>query len=624
MAHEGVEAKVGSLPETTTLVAPGEALYQEHCATCHDDPVDRTPGRSVLEQSSASFLYEAMSTGIMKPMAKELSEEERVAIALALSPRRGSEGTAGDPDINAIWGPSSREMPLDGPSCEFPPPAIDLTAPSWNGWSPTVTNSRFKADAGLTAADVPRLRVKWAFKYPGSKNGQATVIGHRLFVTSMSGAIYALDARTGCVHWRYDAGSPTRSSVSIGPMPEGSSVAQALYFSDWSQSAAALDAETGELIWKTQIEDQPGVQMTGSPTLYESILLVPISSGNEAFATNDDYECCKFIGSLVALDAYTGEIRWKTYTTDQPNLPYRLNSKGQQMWGPAGGSIWSAPTVDAQRGLVYVSTSNSHTDAPHDGSNSVIAMDLRTGEVVWKNQVWPDDNYIIGCPQAANCPRELGPDFALGAAPILHTQSDGRQLVLAGQKSGILWALDPANEGAVVWSTRLSPGSALGGIEFGPAADREQVYVGISDVLVRDGTGKPGISALRVTDGAVVWTTPTPRTECRWSNVYCSPAISQAVTAIPGVAFAASMDGHFRAYSTANGSVIWDYDTAGQPHTSVLGETVFGGVMDGAGPTIANGMVYVHSGYAGRQSADPRDLTGRDGNVLLAFSVDGH
>ncbi len=601
----------------------GEALYKERCAACHDNATERTPPREVISKNPPSFILAAMQAGIMQPMAAGLSEDQMKAIALYLSPVAGARGTAGDPDANAIWGPSSADMPLDAPKCVGPVPPTDPgIANQWIGWSPKLDNARYQPNAGLTAADVPRLKVKWAFQYPGSKNGQATVVGERLFVTSMSGAVYALNAKTGCVYWRHDAGAATRSSVHVAKMPAGSKAKTALFYSDWTKSAAAVDADTGELLWKTPIETEFGVQMTGSPTLYNNILLVPISTGNEAFATNDNYECCKFIGSLVALDAITGKVLWKTYTTAQKSVPYRLNAKGQQMWGPGGGSIWSAPTIDPQRGLVYVSTSNSHTDAPHDGANSVIAMDIKTGKVVWKNQVWPDDNYIIGCPRAANCPKKLGPDFALGASPILHTQADGRQLLLAGQKSGILWALDPADNGKIVWKTQLSPGSALGGIEFGPAADETRVYVGISDVIVPADKAKAGLYALDVRDGSVVWSAPTPRIPCRWQNNYCNPAISQAVTAIPGAVFAGSMDGHFRAYSASDGKVIWDYDTTTQ-HTSLLGRPVFGGVMDGAGPTVANGMVYVHSGYAGRQTANPNDLSGREGNVLFAFSVDG-
>jgi polyvinyl alcohol dehydrogenase (cytochrome) len=615
-------------PQAVASVTPpanhGETLYRQRCATCHDNATDRTPARAVIAANPPAFIYNALRNGVMQPMAAGLSEDDMKAIALYLSPQTGGRGTAGDPNVNAIWGASSASMPLDGPRCAAAAPAVNLAAADqWNGWSPGKDNARYQTRPGLAASDVPRLRVKWAFRYPGSKNGQATVIGERLFVTSMSGAIYALNARTGCVYWRHDAPSATRSSVSVGPITANGRTRTALYFSDWSKSAAALDAETGEEIWRTQIEDQTGVQMTGAPTLWRDVLLVPISTGNEAFATNDNYECCKFIGSLVALDARTGRILWKRYTTDQRNLPYRLNARGQQMWGPAGGSIWSAPTIDAARGLAYVSTSNSHTDAPNEGSNSVIAINLRTGEVAWRNQVWPNDNYIIGCPRAANCPAQIGPDFALGASPILHTGRDGRQLLLAGQKSGILWALDPADNGKLVWKRQLSPGSALGGIEFGPAADEDRVYVGISDVVLPADRSRAGMYALRISDGEIVWSAPTPRLTCRWRNNYCNPAISQAVTVIPGIVFAGSMDGHFRAYQASDGKVVWDYDTAGQPHRTVLGEEAYGGVIDGAGPTVAGGMVYVHSGYAGRQTANPNDLTGRDGNLLLAFSVDG-
>jgi len=300
------------------------------------------------------------------------------------------------------------------------------------------------------------------------------------------------------------------------------------------------------------------------------------------------------------------------------------------MWGPSGGAIWSAPTVDPARGLIYVGTSNSYTDVPHDGSDAVIAMDMATGQIRWKTQLLADDNYINGCwgraggQIAANCPAPLGPDFAIGNSPILIKLKDGRERLVVGQKSSHVHALDPAAGGKLVWQTRLSPGSALGGVEFGMAWDGRHIYAGVSDVIA--GTqGKPGLYALNLADGSLAWTAPSPaKPKCRWESRWCHGAMSQAVSSMPGVVFAGSYDGHFRAYSAAEGKVLWDYDTGANPIPVLGGRTAFGGVMDGAGPTIAGGMVYVHSGYAGRSSSSGReDLKGSDGNVLMAFSVDG-
>ncbi|WP_315706364.1 MULTISPECIES: PQQ-binding-like beta-propeller repeat protein [unclassified Bradyrhizobium] len=604
--------------DSAPAAASGKMLYEARCAGCHDRASDRTPSRDILAHNPPTFILNAMRA-VMAPMAAGLSEDEMKAIALFLSTAAPQPG---DPNPYAIWGPSSAEMPLDGPQCGGRPPPIDLSDRKWNGWSPRPDNARYQPDPGFTVADVPRLRVKWAFHYAGSKNGQATVIGNRLYVTSMSGAVYALDARSGCVYWRFDSLAATRSSVSIGPIANRPGHRYALYFSDWTKSAVAIDAETGEPLWRTKVDDSSGLQMTGSPTLYNGVLLVPISTGNEAFARNDDYDCCKFIGSLVALDANSGEILWKTYTTNKKPAPYRMNTKGKPLWGPSGGSIWSAPTIDPARDLIYVATSNSHTDAFHDGADSVIAMDFKTGAIRWKNQLLKDDNYIIGCPAAANCPHPVGPDFALGDSVILHTFKDGRQMLIAGQKSGDVYALDPDADGKIIWRHRLSSGSALGGVEFGSAADDDNVYVGISDVAnFRD--PKPGLTAIRIADGKILWNTPAPKTSCRWTNIYCSGAISMAVTVIPGAVFAASMDGHFRAYATANGNVIWDFNTAAEAINDVLDKPAYGGVMDGAGPTIVNGIVYVHSGYAGRSTANIYDLKGKEGNLLIAFSVDG-
>jgi polyvinyl alcohol dehydrogenase (cytochrome) len=316
----------------------------------------------------------------------------------------------------------------------------------------------------------------------------------------------------------------------------------------------------------------------------------------------------------VALDAANGRVLWRTFMTDPPR-PLRLNAKGVQMYGPAGGAIWSAPTVDARRGLLYVATGDGYTDAPTDKTDAIVALDLKTGAIRWARQLTVGDNYIIGCSprgSVANCPSPVGPDHDFGASPILHTLKDGRQLILAGQKSSQVYALDPDAEGRLVWQHRLSSGGPLGGVEFGSAADEDNLYVGVSDIFAAKPA--PGVYAFRIADGAPLWSSPTPRLPCAWKNPYCSPAVSQALTAMPGAVFAGSMDGHLRAFDSRTGRVLWDYDTAAAPVATVSGGSARGGVLDGAGPTIAGGMVYVTSGYQSR--------SGAPGLVLMAFAPD--
>jgi polyvinyl alcohol dehydrogenase (cytochrome) len=585
--------------------AEGASVYQQRCASCHDNPTGRTPAKAVLEASTRPAIATALAEGIMAPMARGLSPHQIASVAAYLSKR--TPGTVTD---------VSAEAPL----CQGKPPPMSLDGPQWNGWGVTPEQPRFQPKPGFKAAEAPKLKLKWAFAYPGSRNGQATVVGGRVFLTSFSGAVYALNAKSGCAYWRFDADAGARTSVVVGqlPAPKGAKPRYALYLTDFSRTAYALDAETGAVLWKARVDDQREVQMTGSPTLHEGRLFIPVSSAEEAIATDDAYECCHFRGAVVAVSAATGQRLWKTYMTPGPARPFRKNAKGVQMYGPAGGAIWSAPTVDAKRGLIYVATGDSYTDVAMPYADAIVALDEATGAVRWARQLTAGDNYIIGCGgpnPRANCPKEPGPDVDFGASPILHTLPGGRQLILAGQKSSQVYALDPDAEGKVVWERRLSDGGPLGGVEFGMAADAQTLYVAIADVFSQTGKPKPQLAALRILDGEVLWTTPSPKATCAWKNPFCSPALSQAVSAMPGLVFAGAMDGRFRAFDAKAGKVVWEVNTADPAVPTVSGKSAKGGVLDGAGPTIAGGMVYVNSGYQGR--------SGVPGNVLLAYSVDG-
>jgi len=584
--------------------ALGEGLYLKRCASCHDAAGGRAPPKAAIADNSRAFIADNLLEGVMAPMAAGLSPHDAASIAAYLSTRKAG-GLA--------------QTVEDAPLCQAKAPPMSLAGPQWNGWGRTAEQSRFQPDPGFRAEDAPRLKLKWAFAYRGIRNGQATVAGGRVFLDSNSGAVYALDARTGCAYWRFDAPAGARSSIIVGRMPAGSGgkARYAVYFTDFSRAAYALDAETGALIWRTQVDDQSEVQMTGSPALHDGRLFVPISSAEEVIALGPTYECCKFRGAVAAVDAVTGRLLWKTYVAPEPPKPFKKNPKGVQMYGPAGGAIWSAPTVDGRRGLLYVATGDSYTDAELPTADAVLALDERTGAIRWSRQLLKGDNFLSGNCGApvhpANCPEPPGPDADFGASPILHTLPSGRQLILAGQKSSQVYALDPDAGGKLVWSLRLSPGGALGGVEFGMAADRDALYAPISDIFMP--TAKPQLTAIRISDGHPLWTAVPPASSCDWKQkYYCAPGISQAISVTPGLVFAGSLDGRFRAYDSATGKVVWETDTGGAV-TTVSGAVARGGVLDGAGPTIAGGMVYLSSGYQGR--------SGTPGNVLLAYSIDG-
>lgn len=601
----------------------GKALWAERCAGCHENATGRTPTRAVLESNPPGFIVSALTTGIMVPMAEGLTGADKDAIARYISKVKETPASFHEIDSRQIWGDGVDGKPLDAPKCTVAGPRVDPAATgNWQGWGNGPANARFQPTPGLNAIDVPRLKLKWAFRQAGAKNGQATVIGGRVFVTAMSGAVYALDAATGCVHWRYAAPAATRSSVTVIALPGGR---HALFIADWTKEAVALDADSGAVIWKTTIDDQPAEQMTGAPTVWDGKLYVPIASGTEAFAINDKWECCKFRGAVVALDVATGKVLWKRYML--PDVPriFKTNAAGKPMWGPSGAAIWGAPTVDTKRRLLYAGTSNSYTDLDFPTADSVVALDADTGAIRWVNQLRPKDTYIDGCwnkaapKQPDNCPVQLGPDFEIGASPIVVGNR-----ILIGQKSGEVYALDADHAGRKLWEQRLSPGSALGGVEFGMAVEGDRLLVGISDVVGGAGA-KPGLHALDLATGKVLWSDFAPvHPTCRWTSFWCHGAISQAVTAIPGVVFAGSYDGHFRAADTATGRIVWDVDTGSTPIKTLDGGEAYGGTMDGAGPTVANGMVFVHSGYAGRSGAFAgKNMRAAEGNVLMAFSVDG-
>jgi polyvinyl alcohol dehydrogenase (cytochrome) len=577
----------------------GADLFEKNCAGCHKaGSATHAPAPEALRLMSRTKIFDALTTGKMILVAGSLPVMQRMAIAAYLGAKEPEE--------------------VSGGLCGSPAaPLKDLHG--WHGWSADPENARMQsaAAAGLERAQVSKLKLKWAFGFPGATSalGQPSTAGGRLFVGSAGGVVYALDARTGCTYWTFKAGQTVRTAINVAPYGQGHA---AVYFGDAQSTTYAVDADTGALLWKTRVDEHPFSHITGTPTLYEGRLYVPVSTGAEEFVAAGD-PCCTARGSVVALDARNGERLWKTYTIPEPK-PTRVNSAGTQLFGPSGVSIWSAPTVDVKRKVLYVGTGNEHSGPETTASDAVLAIEMDTGKVLWSKQLTPEDHWNVACvlPGQVNCPEKAGDDSDIGASPILVSAGGGKRLLLVGQKSGVMWALDPDAEGKVVWQQRIGKGGVLGGILFGPAADADTVYVPLSDYTMRgplDG-GDPklggGLFALRIPTGEKAWTAPAPEPKCI-GTLGCTPAQMAPATLIPGAVFSGSMDGHLRAYNASDGAVIWDFDTL-RDFPTVNGVKARGGSMSASGPVVAGGMLFVQSGYGA--------LGGMPGNVLLAFGVD--
>ncbi len=583
-------------------------LFKQHCASCHQNgaAAARIPQVAALRTMTPMAILRTLESGVMKQQAAALSVNERQAMANYL-------GTAVTTERKR------EEIPNPCPASA----AAWKDGPGWPGWSPGLANTRFQqaADAGLTGDEVPRLTLKWAFAFPDSTvlRSQPSVYRGRVFAGSQDGTVYSLDAASGCVHWSTTVEAEVRSGITAGEAGGKS----AIFFGDSSGYLYGLDAATGKQLWKIRLDKHPAAKATSTPVLYQGKLYVGVSSLEEALAVSPGYVCCTFRGSVSAIDATDGKVIWKRYTIDEPAKPRGKTKKGSAVMGPSGIGVWTAPALDPERDLLYVTTGDNYSDPPTALSDAVLALKMSTGQIAWAKQLtsrdaWNSSCYVEG---KVNCPDSEGPDFDFAAAASLITLPNGKRALILGQKSGVAWAIDPDQRGKVLWQTRIGKGGTVGGIEWGGATDGRNVYFALSDVAFEvkllpgsndrqytlDPTKGGGMFALRVDNGERMWQTPPPGCGNRRP---CSPAQSGAVTGIPGAVFSGSLDGHLRAYSTANGKIIWDFDTDREFQT-VNGLPGHGGALDVGGPIVAGGMVFANSGSAQR--------SGLPGNVLLAF-----
>jgi len=601
----GIMLGTGPLSAQTvsSQTVSGADVYQQRCAQCHENAAaNQAPSRETLQKMSASRILRTLDFGLMMGVAYPLTREERETVANYL----GTKGSEPGPPAAAFC--SAERHPLSGQS-----------AGNWNGWSPSPANTRYQPAGGITKDQVARLKLKWAYGFAGDVTAFAepTVLNGTIFVGSAGGVVQALEAKTGCLHWTFQANGPVRSAIVA--VANGSDYS--LLFGDQIGWFYALAAKTGRLLRKHRLDEHEGTRLTGSPAAYEGVVFVGAASWEETRSIEPHYACCTFRGSVTALRVADGSQVWKTYTIDPPKKT-RVNSAGTQQWGPSGAPVWSAPTMDVKRGVIYLTTGDNYSSPSTATSDAVMALDIATGKIRWFQQTTPNDAYTSACRnRGPNCPEEDGPDYDFGSSALLLSLPGGKEILVAGQKSGVVYGLDPDQKGKILWQTRVGQGGRNGGVQWGMASDGQAVFAAVSDlagVLNSGGTvggarfdpaKGGGLTALRPADGGKIWfAAPHP---CDPPRPGCSPAQSQAVTAIPGAVFSGSVDGHLRAFAAEDGKVLWDFDTA-KSYSTVNGVEARGGSLDGAGPVIAGEMLFVNSGY-------PRN-GGMPGNVLLALA----
>ncbi len=567
----------------------GISAFERECSKCHGNPaVDRAPSPAAIRAMPPERIYAAITTGVMQTQAANLNDEQK---------RRLAEYMGGRPLGSADLADASK-MPNHCAPSAMPDPS---KGPAWNGWGADVHNTRFQdaKAAGLTVAQIPNLKLKWAFGFPlgVSAFGQPSVGAGRVFVGSDIGYVYSLDAKTGCVYWSYQAKAAVRTAITFGRAAK--SAKYAVYFGDMQANAYAVDADSGTLLWTRRVEDHFSARITAAPTLYAGRLYVPVSTSEGFSASTPEYPCCTFRGSVVALNAATGDQIWKTYTIAE-SKPTKKNSAGTQLYAPSGVAVWNSPTVDAKRKALYFGTGDSATEPAPDTSDSILAVNIDTGKVRWSFQAEPNDATLGGCfgnAKTEACPEHPGPDWDFGASPVLKTLAGGRDILLAPNKSGIVFALDPDKKGAVIWKTNLAANTnrRATNLVWGGSADEKNFYAGLAN---------GSLAALQFATGEKLWTVPLAAPGSRASYV-------AANSAIPGAIFIGGTDGKVHALASADGKELWSFDTAHEFDT-VNKVPAKGGSIGSAGPTIAGGMVFIGSGYS--------VTSGMPGNVLLAFA----
>lgn len=597
---------------------PGKAVYDQFCASCHEKPETGSRAAPVagLRRMSAETITAALTTGVMKPIGDQLDRRQIREVAAYLAAPAGPVGTG--------W--------IDDNRCPADRAPVDLSAkPAQIGFGVDQENSRrmSAAQAGLKTRDLANLEVAWAFAMPRTSGlrGQGVVVGDTVFYPAgQANHVVALDTKTGCVKWATETPSQVRASLAYGKL--GPNGPMGLVGGDGGGSLVALDAKTGKIVWRADPRHDKQVPISGTPVFLGDRIIVPISAADVSLAMRPGYACCKTHGAVVAVSAADGKVLWTWHTMPDAKPLGRKNSAGVEMFGPSGAPIWSSPSVDPKKGLVYTSTGENTSPPGTDTSDAIVAIDAATGRQKWVFQALANDIWHMGCPvgqpkagQAVNpnCffagEGSVLRDHDFGGGPVIFRGKGGREVILGGQKSGDVWALD-ARDGKVLWRQKFGDGTPLGGVHWGIAVDGQRVFAPISDPNVPADKSAAGLYAIDVASGKLAWSWKA-QPDCangrqaRASGCGNRYGLSAAPLVIDGAVIAGALDGRLYVFDAATGKLLATHDTAG-PQAKVVNKIPgSGGSIEAAGMFAGDGMLFVNSGYAsfGQQA----------GNVLIAY-----
>lgn len=567
----------------------GFLVYQKHCADCHQDARLRAPSLGAIKKMSENGIRQALTMGVMKEHSRNIDNVDFDKLLLFLSSQTNN----------------TTETQINECSEPFPTQSEIL----WSNWGNGLSNQRVQAKSSLNPQNINQLELKWAFGFNDSIRirSQPLVTEDTIYIGSQSGHVYALSLDTGCQWWSFKADAEVRGAITL------SDNKKSILFTDFAANVYRLNSLNGEIEWKKNVATHPLTTITGSIAVTQDSVFIPLSSTEVVSAIDPNYMCCTFRGGLIALNTSNGDERWKMHTVPEPKKT-GYNSNRISSWGPSGAPVWSTPTIDLERGLIYIGVGQNYSHPATELSDAIIAIGIESGRVVWHKQTLSGDVWNAACvTNRINCPGEYGPDYDIGASIIL-IEGD-KDMLIAGQKSGMVFAMDPDDNGSIIWQKRVGRGGKKGGVHWGMTIDDDSIFVPIADLpekIPSQYSPMPGIHALRIKDGSKEWYRPALPV-CEDEKYHCYPSVSAAPSRVGSMIITGSMNGIIEIISTKDGNLLWSFDTAMQFKT-INQISANGGSIDSNGPIIAGNHLIATSGY---------DIYGQlTGNILLVFSIE--